>query len=66
VSQVPGVQLTAEYRFFGTARADVPVSRIATGGNLVNGVVPAVATRNGFMGADNMIMLGLRYSFDRR
>jgi hypothetical protein len=64
--RMPGVRLTAEYRFFGTARADVPVSRVVTGGILVNGAVPEASTHNGFMAADNILMLGLRYNFGGR
>jgi opacity protein-like surface antigen len=66
LSKLPGVKLTAEYRFFGATRADVPVSRIASGGILVNGAVPAASTHNGFAAADNIIMLGLRYNFGGR
>ena len=66
ISKVPGLKLTAEYRFFGTARADVPVSRVATGGNLVNGAIPASSTHNGFVASDNIVTLGLRYDFGGR
>jgi hypothetical protein len=66
LNRTSGVKLTAEYRFFGTARADLPVSRVATGGNLVNGAIPAVSTHNGFMAADHNIMFGLRYDFGGR
>jgi opacity protein-like surface antigen len=64
--RMPGVRLTAEYRFFGTARADVPVTRVVTGGILVNGAVPGSFTHNGFMAADNILMVGLRYNFGGR
>jgi hypothetical protein len=49
IREVPGLKLTAEYRFPGAARADVPVSRFATGGILINGAVPVSHTRNGFV-----------------
>ena len=64
LSVLPGLDATLEYRFFGMARADVPVSRIATGGNTVNGVVPSLETRNGFETRDNAVLIGLRYAFD--
>jgi opacity protein-like surface antigen len=54
---------TLEYRFFGTARADIPVTRVATGGNTVNGVTPSLSTRNGFEGHNDALLVGLRYSF---
>ena len=34
ISALPGLQATLEYRFFGTARADVPVNRVSTDGRL--------------------------------
>jgi hypothetical protein len=66
LNRIPGAKLTAEYRYFGMARADVPVTRVASGGNLVNGVVPSVSTHNGFITADHIFMLGLRYNFGGR
>lgn len=63
VRWAPGLALTAEYRFLGTARADVPVSRVAIGNNLVNGAIPASSNRYGFFAADNLITVGFRYTF---
>lgn len=62
----PGLSLTAEYRFVGTARADVPVSRVATGSLLVNGTVPAVSNHYGLFASDNILAVGLRYAFGAR
>jgi opacity protein-like surface antigen len=59
----PGLDLTLEYRFFGMARADIPVTRTTTTGDLVNGIVPSNATRNGFEILDNALLIGLRYTF---
>jgi OOP family OmpA-OmpF porin len=47
LSILPGLQATLEYRFFGTARADVQVTRVTTTGDLVNGVLPSNNTHNG-------------------
>jgi len=66
IKSLPGLKLTAEYRFLGTARADVPVSRVATGGDTVNGVLPSAYTHNGFILADNVLAVGLRYNFGSR
>jgi opacity protein-like surface antigen len=67
LNSLPGLKLTAEYRFFGTARADVPVSRTAAGVKvIVNGAAAAVSTHNGFMAADHSLMLGVRYNFGGR
>ena len=63
ISALPGLQVTLEYRFFGTARADVPVNRVSTAGDMVNGVVPSSSTHNGFEVLDNAVLIGLRYSF---
>jgi OmpA-OmpF porin, OOP family len=63
ISALPGLQATLEYRLFGTARADVPVNRVTTTGNTVNGVVPSSNTRNGFEDLDHSLLIGLRYSF---
>ncbi len=49
-----------EYRYFGTARADVPIDRVAAVGGAANG---AIDLHNGFEVHDNAIMLGVRYSF---
>lgn len=62
----PGLSLTAEYRFFGTARADIPVTRISTSGDLVNGSVPSGATHNGFETHESSLMIGARYRFGAR
>jgi OmpA-OmpF porin, OOP family len=63
ISALPGLQATLEYRFFGTARADVPVTRVTTTGDVVNGVLPSSSTHNGFEVVDHALLIGLRYSF---
>jgi OmpA-OmpF porin, OOP family len=63
IRSVRGLALTAEYRFFGVARGDVPVTRTATGGVVINGAVPTVVSPDGFQARDNILQLGLRYSF---
>ena len=63
IRTVHGLELTAEYRFVGTARADIPVTRTATGGDTVNGAIPSYATRNGFEAQGSRLMIGARYSF---
>ncbi|MDR3530445.1 MAG: outer membrane beta-barrel protein [Rhodopila sp.] len=64
---LPGLEATLEYRFFGMARADVPVDRMAANQtNLINGAVPSFATHNGFEVHDNAILIGLRYTFGGR
>ena len=60
---MPGLEATIEYAYFGTARADISVSRVATGDTLVNGVTPSNLTKNGFMIHDQSVTLGLRYYF---
>ena len=60
---VPGLDATIEYRFFGTARADVPVTRVSIGTDLVNGELPSNTTHNGFDLHDNSLLIGLRYRF---
>jgi hypothetical protein len=60
---LPGLSATLEYRFFGTAREDVPVDRSLAGGNTVNGVVPTSSTHTGFFEANHAILIGLRYAF---
>jgi hypothetical protein len=60
----PGLDGTLEYRFFGTAGADVPVNRLAANTtNLVNGVVPNAHTRNSFQVLDHALLIGVRYRF---
>jgi opacity protein-like surface antigen len=63
ISALPGLEATLEYRFFGTARADVPVNRVTTTGDEVNGVLPSSSTHNGFELLDHAVLIGLRYSF---
>jgi OmpA-OmpF porin, OOP family len=60
---VPGVEATLEYRFFGTARADIPVHRVSTSGDTINGAIPSSSTHNGFVLNDNSLLFGLRYRF---
>lgn len=60
---LPGLSATLEYRFFGTAEANVPVTRTATTATVINGAIPSAATRNGFEVHDNAVLIGLRYTF---
>ncbi len=61
---LPGLSATIEYRFFGTARADVPVTRTSTETtNPINGAIPSQTKQYGFEELDNAILVGLRYSF---
>jgi hypothetical protein len=60
---VPGLAATLEYRFFGTARADVPINRVANTTDLVNGAIPSNEARNGFEVHDNAVLIGVRYRF---
>lgn len=63
IAFLPGLEATLEYRFFATARADIPVNRVSTSGDTINGVVPSVTTHNGFVLNDNSVLFGLRYRF---
>ena len=61
---LPGLSATLEYRFFGTMRADLPVSRVSSlTGDTVNSVLPSNSTHNGFFVSNHAILIGLRYSF---
>lgn len=61
VARVRGLELTAEYRFFGTAQANVPVTRTEAGTDYVNGVLPTSETHNGFQARYSSLMIGFRY-----
>ena len=61
IDRVHGLELTADYRFFGTAQASVPVTRTEAGSDLINGVLPSSETRNGFQARSSSLMIGLRY-----
>ena len=63
ITALPGLQATFEYRFFGTARVDTPVTRVSTAGDLVNGAIPSSSTHNGFEVLDHALLIGLRYAF---
>lgn len=56
-----GLDVTVDYRFLGTDRVDVPVDRIGAG--KINGVEPFAQTHNGILLHDNVVMLGVRYTF---
>ena len=60
---MPNLDMTFEYRFFGTARADIPVTRVGATGTRVNGVILQSNTHNGFEVHDNALAIGLRYAF---
>jgi OOP family OmpA-OmpF porin len=64
LSMLPGLDLTLEYRYFGTDRTDIPVSRVGTTGLVVNGAIPSSHTHNGFEVHNNSLAVGLRYAFD--
>lgn len=65
VVDVPGLDLTLEYRFFGTARADVRATAVATAPILINGAiaVPSGRATRGFEPQSNAILAGVRYWF---
>jgi len=60
---VPGLQATIEYRFFGTAHADIIQTATASNGNTVNGVSPTQRGHYGFQALDHAVLIGLRYPF---
>ena len=61
---VPGLEATLEYRFFGMARADVPVDRVGISqAGLLGGVAPSGSAHSGFEFRDNAMLIGLRYRF---
>lgn len=59
--QLRGVELTMDYRYLGTARENLALTRTALGGQMVNGVVPTVATLNRFHVQDSAVMVGARF-----
>lgn len=61
---IPGLEATLEYRFFGTARADIEARARTTLPTLVNGSVPAGQRLLGFVAHENIVLVGLRYRFD--
>ncbi len=63
VPWVRGLDLTADYRFLGTDRIDVPVDRLALTNEKFNGAVPFGQTHNGILLHDDAVMLGVRYAF---
>lgn len=63
VRQVPGLELTAEYRFFGTGRASTSVTRVASGGIVINGATPSSLNHAGMVAHDNSLLFGARYRF---
>jgi OOP family OmpA-OmpF porin len=61
---LPGLTATLEYRFFGTATADVPSRTVSTAtGDTVNGALPSFTGQAKYQIADHAILIGLRYSF---
>lgn len=58
-----GLALTVEYRYFGTAQADIPVTRVSLPGALPRGIQVSERTSDAFAASDNSIMIGLRYDF---
>jgi OmpA-OmpF porin, OOP family len=60
---LPGLSATLEYRFFGTARANVPETLIASNGDTINGVTPTGHSSHSFDTMDHAVLIGLRYSF---
>jgi OmpA-OmpF porin, OOP family len=58
-----GLDLTLEYRFFGMARTEIPVTRTAITSDTVNGQIPREGTLNAFTPQNSAVLLGLRYRF---
>jgi OOP family OmpA-OmpF porin len=57
---IPGLDATVEYRFFGMARADVPVTRTLISGPFAGATG---STHNSFETMDHAVLIGLRYAF---
>jgi OmpA-OmpF porin, OOP family len=61
---LPGLAIAMEYRFFGTARFDLPVFRSsAAGTNIFNATTPPNLAHTGFSEQDNAVLIQLRYRF---
>jgi OmpA-OmpF porin, OOP family len=60
---LPGLEATLEHRFFGTAQAEIPVNRVSTAGDIINGILPSSHTVNGFEAHDSAVLIGVRYTF---
>jgi opacity protein-like surface antigen len=58
---LPGLAGTLDYRFFGTARADVAVTALGANRILFNGAFPLGRARRGFETHSNALMMGFRY-----
>ena len=65
IREAPRLSLTVEYRFFGLGQAGIPVTRVSTSGDLVNGATSSSSTHNGFITQDNSVLVGLRYQLGR-
>lgn len=63
IPSVPGLQVMLEYRFFGTARADIPGTVTAQTANRINGAIPSALVTRGYVLSDNSLLFGLRYRF---
>jgi len=59
---VPGLTATLEYRYFGSARINTPVTATALG-DTINGRVPHGKGNLGFFVGDQSVLVGLRYAF---
>jgi len=60
---LPGFAFTLEYRFFGMTNASVPVNRVNTVGDRVNGVLAGSTAQNDFKMLDSAVLVGIRYDF---
>ena len=59
----PGLEATLEYRFFGTARANIRGTATAQTTNLINGLIPSGQDTHGYLPHENSVSFGLRYRF---
>ncbi len=62
---VPGLAVTAEFRYFGIQNVRVDATTIGCCGNLVNGVLPTAHNFGRFGSTDELVLVGLRYVLGR-
>ena len=65
IRQVAHLSVIAEYRYFGVHHADVPVTRTAANGTMVNGATPVRYNTDDFSTKNNAALVGLRYVFGK-
>jgi opacity protein-like surface antigen len=63
IGLLPGLEATAEYRYFATNHGTISSESVGCCGNTINGVIPSFKSQGSFNTVNHSLLIGIRYAF---